>query len=244
MSGPPVQNRPSDDELSRLYLDEAQSAPEIARGIGCDPTTVRLWLKAAGIELRPRGHNNRFEPGRASAFAGRQHTPGALAKIGAASQERWDSGAMADRKHWLKGAPPEMNPRWLGGVTPERQAFYRSPEWKAACIAVYSRADGYCERCGADSRPVRWTKNAFHIHHIVSFKVAELRAVLANLALLCRDCHLWVHSNANADLVLIAADAEELARMVADGVRYLRLAEGEKRQISLFDLLDAEAEAA
>jgi len=31
----------------------------------------------------------------------------------------------------------------------------------------------------------------------VSFAVRELRAVVDNLVLLCRPCHLWVHSNAN-----------------------------------------------
>lgn len=31
----------------------------------------------------------------------------------------------------------------------------------------------------------------------MSFAVRELRAVVDNLVLLCRLCHLWVHSNAN-----------------------------------------------
>jgi len=37
----------------------------------------------------------------------------------------------------------------------------------------------------------------FHVHHIVSFAVRELRAAVSNLALLCEDCHRFVHSNAN-----------------------------------------------
>lgn len=205
MSGPPVQNRPSEAELRRLYVDDGKSCPAIAAGIGCDPSTVRQWLVAAGIPTRRRGHNNRFEPGQRSAFAGHTHGPEALAKIGAASQDRWDSGVMAKRRHWLKGAPPEMNPRWLGGITPERQAFYASREWREACVEVYARADGYCERCGADSRPVRWTKNAFHIHHCLTFKVVELRAEPGNLVLLCKPCHLWVHSRENVEGLFLAA---------------------------------------
>jgi predicted HNH restriction endonuclease len=45
----------------------------------------------------------------------------------------------------------------------------------------------------------RRDEQAFHVHHIVSFQVAELRAVVSNLALLCAACHRWVHSAANVD---------------------------------------------
>lgn len=228
MTGSLNSGRPTDADLRRLYVDDERSAPSIARDLSCDPTTVRAWLLAAGVTLRERGHNNRFEPGQPSAFKGRKHTPEALAKIEAATRARGGVPYLRQGQHWLKGAAPEMNPRWLGGVTPERQAFYRTPEWKAACVAVYARADGYCERCAADSRPERHTADAFHLHHIVSFKVAELRADPRNLALLCQPCHRWVHSRANTGRVLICADAAEF----------------EAKQPTLFDFLDAERNAA
>lgn len=206
MTGRDITNRPSDADLRRLYVDDARSCPDIAREIGCDPTTVRAWLTSAGVPLRPRGHNNRFQPGQPSAFRGHRHSSAALAKIEAATRARGGVPYLRQGQHWLKNAPPEENPRWLGGVTPERQAFYRTPAWKAACVTVYARADGYCERCEADSRPMRRAKGAFHIHHIVSFKLVALRAEISNLVLLCRDCHLWVHSSANVDRHFLAED--------------------------------------
>lgn len=216
MSGRVISNRHSDAELRRLYVDEERSAARIASALGCDATTVRAWLQAAGIRLRPRGHNNRFQPGQSSPFKGRQHRPEALAKIEAATRARGGVPYLRQGQHWLKGAPPEMNPRWLGGVTPERQEFYQTPDWKAACVTVWWRADGCCERCSADSRDVPRAAGAFHIHHIVSFKVVALRADIGNLVLLCRGCHLWVHSNANVARDYIAVDVIDLARWLAE----------------------------
>lgn len=103
---------------------------------------------------------------------------------------------LADGSHAMKGRTGANHPSWKGGVTPERQAFYASPEWREACCAVWHRADAQCERCTADHRD-HSQRGSFHVHHIVSFAVRELRASVSNLALLCRDCHLFVHSKKN-----------------------------------------------
>jgi 5-methylcytosine-specific restriction endonuclease McrA len=110
---------------------------------------------------------------------------------------------LRDGKHWLKDAPPEANPRWLGGVTPERQEFYRSAEWKAAVVAVYARSDAKCEHCSLDARTVERTFGFFDIHHIISFALREFRAEVWNLALLCERCHYWVHSKKNVDRLFL-----------------------------------------
>lgn len=91
----------------------------------------------------------------------------------------------------------ELNPRWLGGVTPERQAFYTSQEWKSACSAVWKRDNATCQRCQLhrNDQP----DMPFHIHHIVSFAVEKLRADTDNLVLLCEVCHQFVHSRRNVD---------------------------------------------
>jgi predicted HNH restriction endonuclease len=41
------------------------------------------------------------------------------------------------------------------------------------------------------------SRGTFHIHHVVSFMVRELRAEPDNLVLLCKKCHLFVHSRKN-----------------------------------------------
>jgi predicted HNH restriction endonuclease len=43
----------------------------------------------------------------------------------------------------------------------------------------------------------------FHIHHLRSFAFAELRAIPANLVLVCEACHHFVHSRENVDRELL-----------------------------------------
>lgn len=79
---------------------------------------------------------------------------------------------------------------WKGGATPERQAFYSSPEWKQAARIVRARDKGICQRCSKSCKE----KRDSHIHHIVSFQNKEIRADPSNLVTLCRDCHRLIHS--------------------------------------------------
>jgi hypothetical protein len=189
--------RPTADELRNLYIAQKKGCPEIARLFERDPTTIRNWLVEAGIPTRSRGSDSRqhFKAGH-QMRAGIRHTEESRRKIGEASKGR--KPYLRDGEHWLHTVSADQNPNWKGGVTPERQEFYRSQEWKAASRIVWTRANGCCERCGLDWRTVdRKTTPTFHIHHIASFAVKELRAEPTNLALLCRPCHLFVHSKAN-----------------------------------------------
>ncbi len=198
--------RPSREWLEQRYVVQQRGCPEIGRELHRDAKTIWLWLKEYGIPTRPRGAASNpttvWQKGQASTFKGRKHTPEAIAKIRASTVADGRVPYLRDGEHWLKGSAPEDNPNWKGGLTPERQAFYRSPEWKAACVAVWHRADACCERCGLAHNPVRH-EQTFHVHHIVSFRVRELRAVLSNLRLLCPACHRWVHGRANVDRELL-----------------------------------------
>lgn len=85
------------------------------------------------------------------------------------------------------------NRAWLGGVTAERQSHQKSEEWKKVVHLVWKRDQQVCQKCGAG----RKSKKQFHIHHLISFKIKELRSDINNLILLCNDCHRFVHSRKN-----------------------------------------------
>lgn len=109
-------------------------------------------------------------------------------------------------KHWgasgkdnpMYGMTGGKNHNWKGGCTPERQLFYVSQEWAEAASTVWKRDKAHCVNCGASS-----TERKLHIHHIVSFSVAELRTDVNNLILLCFCCHRWVHSKKNSKKLYI-----------------------------------------
>lgn len=106
---------------------------------------------------------------------------------------------LSGEKNGMYGVRGEKHPNWQGGLTPERQACYSSREWANAVKVVWARDKKTCQRCG-----LRYKKTvAFHIHHIVSFQVRELRTEPSNLVLLCIDCHHFVHSPANTERLFI-----------------------------------------
>lgn len=86
------------------------------------------------------------------------------------------------------------NPSWAGGVTPERQAYYRSREWKKACVKIWVKYKSICQRCGVKYKDY---EGDFHIHHLESFKNKAFRTDTNNLTLLCSKCHNFVHSKKN-----------------------------------------------
>lgn len=183
--------------LRRRYWDEGKSCVEIGSELGRDPTTVRLWMVHFGIPTRPRGSNEavHFKKGEPSTFAGKKHSPETRELIRSQSLADGRVPYLRAGKHWLKTVPKWEHPKWKGGITPERQAFYATEEWKTVAAAVWERAGGCCERCKVHQSERR---SRFHIHHLSGFGIVALRAVLENLALLCRQCHGFVHSRGNA----------------------------------------------
>jgi hypothetical protein len=180
------------------YVTEGLGCPEIARIVNKDPSTVQHWLECYGIPTRPRGSDRRqwFKAGQRTRL-GSSHSSATRAKIGAASRARGAVPYRRNGKHWLAGTSGADNPNWRGGVTPERQTLYRSSEWRKVARFVWRRDRTTCQRCGLNAKTVDRSKVIFHIHHIVSFAVVELRCEPSNLVLLCDDCHHWVHSNEN-----------------------------------------------
>lgn len=185
--------------LASQYLEQGKSANQIGREIGRDSKRVWEWIRDYGLDTRPRGtdYGQQFKKGQESAFKGKNHTDANRAKF---RQFRLDDGRMPymkDGKHWLhhEGA---ISPSWQGGVTPERQALYSSDAWAEAVKKVWKRDQATCQNCGKHHDTMR-SRGTFHIHHIVSFRVKRLRAELDNLILLCRECHLWVHSKQNTE---------------------------------------------
>lgn len=148
------------------YIKCKRSAADIANEWGVGNTAIHYWLKKHDIKTRSISETRKIK--------------------------HWGSCG-SDNPMWNRLG--ELNPRWLGGVTPERQAFYISQEWKSACTAVWIRDKAICQRC---KLPKEESKDMpFHIHHIESFANKELRADTNNLVLLCETCHHFIHSRKN-----------------------------------------------
>jgi hypothetical protein len=185
--------------LEDHYLSKNLDCTQIGRLVNRDPKSVWNWLKDFGIPTRARGYAapNGFKKGHVSPTAG-QHRPESVKE--ALRRARKASPTLPHLNgsiHYLKGKRGAETPNWKGGCTPERQGFYSSREWKDAVIVVWQRDNAICCRCSLDSRILRREHIQFAIHHIESFTVKEKRADPSNLVLLCRQCHLWVHSKVN-----------------------------------------------
>lgn len=186
----------SEDWLRDAYLVKKMDCTVIAGIVGRDPKSVWTWLKNFGIETRKRGTTGNHV-----------YSIGVARVLTDAGRKRLSEGARAARlvdgrkpyikngKHWLHhdGA---KHPNWRGGITPERQALYSSQEWKDSVKSVWARDGFACVRCHVD---LRHRRGECAIHHIESFAVREKRTLTSNLILLCKACHLWVHSKRNTD---------------------------------------------
>jgi hypothetical protein len=150
--------------LEREYVESARSARDIASQFGVHENAILWWLTKHKIPRRNTSEVRRMK--------------------------RWGAAGPDNPMFNKRGA---ANPNWRGGISPERQGFYASFDWKQTVRAVWKRDEARCQRC--NSKAVR--RSEFHIHHIVSFAIRELRTELTNLVLLCTPCHQWVHSRSN-----------------------------------------------
>jgi hypothetical protein len=152
-------------------------------------------MKDANIPTRGRGEDLRGKPKNYSPFKGRKHTKEAREKIRQARLKDGHVPYLKDGKHWLKGRTGAASPNYKGGITPERQKAHTSEKWKKVANLVWRRDNGKCRRCGINKYETK-EKN-LHVHHIITFANEEFRYEIENLILLCRPCHLWVHSRKN-----------------------------------------------
>lgn len=194
--------------LVEQYHGKGRSMVDIGRELHKDPKTILHWFRSYGIETRPRGfasNHQSFVKGEPSAFKGRKHTDETKERI---RQLRFVDDRvpyLKNGKHWLK-QDGVHSPAWKGGVTPERQALYASEKWKAAVQEVWKRDKSTCRRCGRMQTNRREDK--FAVHHIYQFADNRyLRSNPDNLVLLCRDCHLFVHSKRNTSREFMTKEA-------------------------------------
>ena len=150
------------------YIVKKRSSREIADEFGVTDAAILHWLKKHGIERRDVSEARKVK--------------------------KWGLVGI-DNPMWNKRG--ELNPRWQGGITPERQSFYTSEEWKIACSFVWRRDDAICRRCKLDKRDS--ADMPFHIHHIRGFADKNLRADPNNLILVCEVCHHFIHSKENVN---------------------------------------------
>lgn len=188
--------------LIEQYITLERTANDIARAVGRNPKRVWEWIVGYGIPTRPRGSNVGQLPKDGSGFRGKKHTD--KAKDGFRRLRLKDGHVpyLRNGAHWLKSHVGQ-HPNWKGGITPERQALYSSPEWKECVVAVWKRDNAICRRCGLDHRAVVRNKPAFHIHHVDGFSITESRAIISNLVLLCAPCHRWVHGKSNKERMFL-----------------------------------------
>ncbi len=188
--------------LIEEYIVKEKSANQIGKEIGRDAKSVWRWMVDYGIETRPRGHNPPplTGSGKDNPFYGKKHSDETKQKIREVRLKDGLVPCIKDGVHWMhhEDYTQEDHPKWKGGLSPERQVVYSSPEWKECVKYIWGRDKAICQRCGKHHNENR-DKGSFHIHHIVSFQVEEKRTDVDNLILVCRDCHYWIHSNKNTD---------------------------------------------
>lgn len=93
----------------------------------------------------------------------------------------------AGKANLVHKSGPE-HPNWKGGLTPERQKDFRSPEYLAFVKAVLERDNYTCQKCGA--RNGNCYTVYLEAHHKISYaERPDLRYDPDNGITLCFDCH-------------------------------------------------------
>lgn len=194
--------------LYEQYINKGRTTNDIAKEVGRDSKRVWEWLHDYGIETRKRGYGNPdvwMKKGHKN-NVGKKLSEETKEKIRQKCINRGSVPYLVNGQHWLKqeGKHPAS---WKGGVTPERQAIYSSPEWREAVKKVWKRDNATCQLCGKHQDDDR--EHKFHIHHIYPF--AEYKHLRTNpdaLVLLCPDCHHFVHSKKNTELKFMLKEGE------------------------------------
>jgi uncharacterized protein YlaI len=194
------------DWLIQKYQVEGLSMVDIGRMVDRDPKTILHWMRKYGIHTRPRGDTRNFKGHRVTK---RIQTIETRAKLRTYAKTTGKVPYLRNGEHFNKGKRGAVVHNWKGGITPERQTFYRSDEWKEVVKHVWKRDDAKCRRCGLDYRTVDRKSIRFHVHHMVSFSNKRLRANPINLVLLCDKCHRFVHSKKNITGEFLGTDISD-----------------------------------
>lgn len=182
--------------LIKEYIINGKSANQIAREIKRDVKSVHRWMMNYNMKLRPRGtdYGQNFKKGH-TMNVGYKHSDATKEKIRQRMSGSTNLPHLRGKPHYLT-IGDRKPASWKGGITPERQAFYSTVEWKEAVKTIWKRDNAICRRCGKKHN-TKTHRGKFAIHHIISFVNKKERANSNNLILICRNCHLWIHSNKN-----------------------------------------------
>lgn len=185
--------------LKQKYTIEGLDCTQISKLVSRDSKSVWNWLIGSGIETRKRGTTGNYKL--ATPRRGWHHSPESKKRLSEIKKASGSCPAMINGKHWLHVYEDRKPATWKGGISPERQTVYASPEWKSAVKTIWKRDAATCQKCGVKKKDAR--SLPFDIHHIVSFQNKELRCSPDNLVLLCEPCHYWIHSKANTQKLFI-----------------------------------------
>lgn len=192
------------DWLREQYVTLEREVEAIAAEVDRSRKVVEKWLHRHGIPVCPRGkHKNcrRIKVGDPNPMTGRRHSAESRLLMSEVAKASGRLPYKAENGPPWKGKTGQDHPRWTGGHTPERQAFYATEEWSHAARTVYARDLATCQHCGKCRNDDR--SQPFDIHHVVPFGYEPLRAVVGNLVLLCEPCHYWVHGRGNVGSLFI-----------------------------------------
>lgn len=181
------------------YIINKKSANQIAKEIKKDAKRVWEWIINYNIPTRPRGtdYGQAFKKGH-KICVGRKISDKHKTLLKELRLKDKHVPYLKNGIHWLHH-PGAISPNYKGGVTPERQSVYSSLEWIEAVKKVWKRDNAVCQNCGKHHNN-KENRGTFHIHHLFSFaEYKHLRCNSDNLVLLCKECHLWVHSNENKE---------------------------------------------
>jgi hypothetical protein len=151
--------------LFEKYITEKMTIPQLAELCGCTDSNISFWINKHQIPFRSISETRKIK--------------------------YWGSKGSLNGMYGKTG---KLNKNFKGGISPLRQSFYSSLEWKLIVPIIFKRDNYRCRRCNTTHLH---KTNPLHIHHIVSFQYDDLRTEQNNLIILCKKCHNWVHSNKN-----------------------------------------------
>ena len=193
--------------LEQKYLIEKLSTYEISTIVKRNPKQVWMWLKGYNIptrtvveELEKNAYRKKVSAGEAPAPMLGKHHSDVTKYLLSIQRQGIVPTHICGKNSYLYGKSGNLNPQWKGGITPEREKFYKTYEWKRVYKIVLKRDNFRCVNCNAPSTSVLIGKKKISnlcVHHITSFQNKDLRCNINNLILLCRKCHYWTHSCKN-----------------------------------------------
>lgn len=149
------------DWLYSEYVIKKRTTPEIAAQFHCLATNIQFFLKKFGIPRRNISDTRAIK--------------------------HW---GCSGRLNPMYGKYGELNPRWDGGHSPERQTMYARAMWKELKKTILKRDNYRCQDCGG----VNTTNNGLVVHHIKAWaRHPDLRFEPTNLVTLCERCHKLRH---------------------------------------------------